>query len=494
MYSKKIVRLLALVIFSLVAFDSCSKLGIGGNSHNGRNSVARKINLDNAVGLALMKVGADGQPLTKSSYDGPRLVVLSKDGSTRLAEFEIDLDFKPSRRVSGMDEVLSSIYLVPGNIEDFSSNFLLLEDVAVKYSGSIDNWSYDDNIAFRDAIKPLCTNYILRKSDGALFRSPFFGRLHKYGLFDAEGYAREKWQYGIVEMNGGKTVVYSGNEVPYLVEYEDGTNWGGNIPDICIIRDEGDRLDVKRLGGSVITKNILFSYMPTDNTIVAFADDMSNGVWSFDMDLNPLFVDMSKELSDIVSSNSFGDYQRKLCIVANGNKAYLLNSANEKLSVHKLDYSEKEIGCHLVAQSDYNILEVFDVSGDTIVLMSNSLIVTINTRDDSVVFKSYPLGFPNDWRLFHENGVHYELDSSLQDITRYDIKNGEIGTVPVQWGSNDALVSATVRDEAAFFSVYGVSRTAKKLAYLIEKESGQVTLLSESEYSGPVVLGYSKLN
>ena len=133
--------------------------------------VKRLDNMSGARGLAVMAVGTGVQ--TRAGEEAQdRLCIIDKDGQTVLASFT----FEDSSGGSSLwKKIRETLTLVPNEIIPLTDKYLYLQGTEPSYDYV--NWRKDalsrqEEIAIDDLLGSLAGDYILRTSDGALFRSP----------------------------------------------------------------------------------------------------------------------------------------------------------------------------------------------------------------------------------------------------------------------------------------------------------------------------------
>ena len=112
----------------------------------------------------------------------------------------------------------------------------------------------------------------------------------------------------------------------------------------------------------------------------------------------------------------------------------------------------------------------------------------------AIVIEEFPADFPKDWRLYDDLGIAYEMTDDV--IYCYNLNTKEKKAVPIHWEQVDfgGFATYTAEYSNGVFSVSGRTRTATSVTVLVDVETGNVTLTGLSEYSGPVVKTYYRLN
>lgn len=429
------------------------------------------INISGAEGLSIMNMPkgstktkaltkADGETLT-------RLCIVTKGGN-KIAEFNMKIEGATNNPV--WEKIYPTLSYAPQMIVDISSNFILLVNVDPIYDQSLltpeEHSSVGEKLNASLATAAGC--YLLRKSDGTLYRSPLISF-----PYDGENYGRHIYNFN--ETSDKKSIVYGG-----WVTIEQSPSITFSFQGLMLIKDAGSKLESINTNGQVLD-GYEFSYLLDDNRCVVFQGTDKTGVWTFDMNLTPTFMD-------------FGDNLRSNIphfFIPNGNKPYAIVDGSIGKIVSKdgkLDY-EKIAQLNCAIDVPYTCTKV----GNTLELQSYGTIIKIDTITDNVSETQYPEGFPTNV-MEYSNGVCYKLSDDFKTITSYNLNTLQITTVNVNWAGNDELISGTNYGGAGFFTVTGLSRSAATLSYLINKETGEVTLLKEQTYTAPAVTCYLPLN
>ncbi|MCR5561373.1 MAG: hypothetical protein K6F58_06110 [Bacteroidales bacterium] len=109
--------------------------------------------------------------------------------------------------------------------------------------------------------------------------------------------------------------------------------------------------------------------------------------------------------------------------------------------------------------------------------------------------EGYPNGFPQEYEKYDENGI--SRDFSLDRVITYDLYTKTIKTVDIKWDSVDCgkPVSGYCHYSGGdYFTINGMTRNATNVVFLVEIETGNVSLTELTEYSGSVVTSYYRLN
>jgi len=466
-----------ILIAGIILLGSCEKLKTATTDFP-TSITLQGINISGAEGLAIMNVpkeSAQTKASTKADEDMPsRLCIVSKDG-TKIAEFNMKIEGSTNNPV--WERIYPTLTYVPQKIIDISSNFILLANVGAYYDQDLltdeEKFKGDVRQRLEEPLSAAEGCYLLRKSSGTLYRCPFY---RFPDIYSEKQYWKENCDFN--ETSDKKTITYGG-----MICFENNSYDG-----LMLIKDAGSKLESLHTNEQMLGGNYsyLFSYLPDDDHCIVFSRNYSNGAWSFDMNLSPTFVDYSTNLKSFPPQ----------IFVPNGNAPYIIGSDNSGLFLGKITLNGSVLDYVKISQ----LGELFGFpehsrswNGNKLTLSFTGTTININTDTDVVTIIQYPDDFPKDRRLYTD-GVYYQLSSDFKTITRYDLNTMKKTTVNVNWAGYDELVSGTNYGGVGFFTVTGLSRTAATLSYLINQDTGEVTLLESQTYTAPAVTSYLPLN
>ena len=463
----------------------------------------KKLDMTNAAALTVMPYSAAVKGQTKAGEDeyDDRLFIVDTDGNTKLASFTID---ESDYENTIWKEIRKTLTLVPTDILPLSQEILLLNDVRPVHD--YPNWEKDamgneEINKINILLWSLGDSYLLRVSDGALFKSPIgvdkvnnSQRLSQVVKVTADGknFILNPGKY--TEIRGYHFKLYEGNG-------------GEEHLSPWIISDKGDRFELKYPSENIQDNwgEILGLIVTKDNRIIELG--RGKGVWSYDLELNPLYLDYSQELQEFVGS-WHGDMSCSLKF-ENGTDSYIIlpgsvdvnNETVQGLHVYKVFLSGNELDCSFVCSGpsihqSYRLADgsrsYLTENGITLLLTGAKIIIDV--VNGTYVKEAMPDGFPQEWNSYDENGIAYVMTDDA--IERYDLNAREKTSVPIHWEQVD--FGGFVTYQAFFcngvFSVSGRTRTAQSVTVLIDAETGNVTLTDLAEYSGSVVKTYYRLN
>ena len=131
-------------------------------------------------------------------------------------------------------------------------------------------------------------------------------------------------------------------------------------------------------------------------------------------------------------------------------------------------------------------------SGLAILTDGRKIVIDLINKD--IIIEPFPDSFPTNWTSYDDNCIAYEMTENA--IIKYDLNAKEKTEVPIHWEQVDfgGFVTYSAYYNNGIFSVSGRTRTATSVTVLIDVETGDVTLTDLSEYSGPVIQSYYRLN
>lgn len=497
-------------IRSLIAL-ACAALALLGcqkgdkRSHGSLPSSIRveKLDLTGASALAVMPYSASPSVKTRAGEEEQyedRLYIVDMDGKTKLASFTIN-DSKYNNTI--WKEIRKSLTIVPTSIFFLSEDLLLFGDSWASHNYI--EWQKEaSNQEEIDAISDLLTSlggpYLLRISDGALFRSPFV-----VGMMDPDR-----------PMNSllGNVVKATADAKSFVVEPFDDSYFGYMIRSYeifglgrigydmplgpWIISDKGDYFEMKHpleniqpFGGGA------FGFMVTqDNRIIELG--AGNGCFSYDLDLNPLYVDYAHEVQEVFSR--IGPNYEGIPPFDFDGDTYVIAQKNQ-ISVYKVYLTANELNCSLLCSarnsvplgfSHYTSITYPTDNGINILVPGAKIIIDVVNGKCEI--DAIPDDFPQEWNAYNDNGIAYEMTDN--EILKYDINTNVKTSIPIHWEQVDfgGFVSYSASLCNGVFSVSGRTRDANSVTVLIDAETGNVSITDLAEYSGSVVKTYYRLN
>ena len=248
------------------------------------------IDLTGAHSLAVMQT-KDGKVVTRS-YGNPdyRLCVLDAEGQAKIASLTLKTAGDESN--SAWKKIKKSQTLVPGGIVPISKDYLHLDGVMAVHDENLSEITYGaaEYEAISGYLSRLGGGYILRLSDGALFKSPI-----PYISMDKSSVRRN-----IQVTSDGKTFI--------AVNPNNGIDFQNPVYSPILISDQGASLKVISSPSEILgmyADNIIV-WAPENHRFVVFNNyNTQMGAWSFDSNLQPLFLDYSPQLSPLVNKSRF---------------------------------------------------------------------------------------------------------------------------------------------------------------------------------------------
>lgn len=463
-----------------------------------------KLDMTKAAALTVMPytVGSKAQTKAEGEEYDDRLFIVDVDGNTKLASFTIK-DSNYSNTV--WKEIRKSLTLVPTSILPLSQEILLFSGVRAVHDYV--DWEQEamgqaEIDAINDLLVSLEGAYMLRISDGALFRSPI--RVNQQD--NTKPISRV-----IKSTANGKNFILSPGKwtevLGFQIEVVDYMEMAPNQMVPWVICDKGDVFELKYPSEN-IQENMsdMFGFMlVSDNRIIPFI--RGKGVWSYDLELNPLYIDYSSNLQEVLG-NWQGDLYHTLTFDS-GTDSYVVfkgdvdvNGIMEHgLLIYKVFLNGNELDCSLICSGE-SINESFDFpnrsvsyptqNGITLLLPGAKIIIDV--KNGTYVKEPMPDNFPQEWNAYDENGIAYVMTDNA--IEKYDL-NSKLKTItPIHWEQVDfgGFVTYKAFYCNGIFSVSGRTRTAQSVTVLIDAETGNVSVTDLAEYSGSVVKTYYRLN
>ncbi|MCR5561374.1 MAG: hypothetical protein K6F58_06115 [Bacteroidales bacterium] len=286
-----------------------------------------KMDMEGVEAIAIMKT-VNGKPLTKAG-DAPvdRVCVIDSEGNVELASFDLYADVEDTT----WRKVVKSITLVPRSLSPITGNYLHLDDVeavcewtepeeeeeahevTIVMGDPADSVSVAENVVITDRqyiidmvtpiINSLHGGYILRLSDGALFRSQYELLPHEYTEIRESSDGKKI----AIVLDGVVILSDEGNHLDFIhtdFNFADGQPWG-------FFRLDDDTM----------------VFLPSDN-----AQSSLEGVWSFDFTLTPYYLDYSDEFKSFLSGYS---WKSSMCL-SGGRGGYLLYTSGKTFTLYRI--------------------------------------------------------------------------------------------------------------------------------------------------------------
>ena len=469
---------LSVLVFSCKHSDDANSLKI-------KDMKFVSMDLTGVRAMAVMKT-LNGQALTRAG-EAPvdRLCVVDEEGNIKIASLVFEIDANNS----SWRNIIKSIYLIPRQIVPISDNYVLFEDCSAECE--IQEGAEESSIVSL-GITPLYLEngslvyraysmeggYILRLSDGALFRSPAspWGKLFRV-------------------LRDGRIALLTGEEMFF-------------------ISDKGDKIDVSSLSLHELLYNDSNSFFIenlfrlSDGTIFILSHPDNSeisedykGAWSFNDDLKPYFLDFSDDFKSALRSSP-----SHLSVDA-GFEDYLLTATyytKTTFSLYKLKKEGDLLDCELIQsatfESQYYLDNNDDVSitdnGDKITIYGYGFTAYICLSQSSITVEPYPEGFPQSRSSYDSNGRACE--TGMDQVVIYNLNDKTKRVVDVKWDtvSCGKLISGQCYYNVGdyYYTIKGKTRDAANVVLLVEIETGNVSLTELTEFSGSVVTSYYRLN
>ena len=466
-----------------------------------------KLDLTGAAALAVMPYSGAQNVQTKAGegeqYED-RLFIVDKDGKTKLASFTIN-DSRYSNTI--WKKIRKTLTIVPVNIIPLSKDFILFGDACCShdYIGwEQDATGQEEVDAILDLFISLEGPYILRVSDGALFRSPF--------SFVLYGKSRHPLSSIIKTSSDGKKFILSPGDWTMRMGYSIQPREWLTIGQLAIspidlvpwiLSDEGNRFAFKYLSENLPAGGTVFGFMVTPDDRIVKLGTGTTGVWSFDLNLNPLFIDCSQKYQDAFNSLFFEPFSITLLPFDYEGSTYVVKDQG---FIYRVFLNGDVLDCSLVCSGDAIPMSTWDWESESnkcvsfltengIGILASGSKTIIDLQNQSYVVERIPDDFPQDWDVYNEEGFAYEMEGN--EIRKYDINTKEKTSIPIHWEQVDFGGFVAIIDSSycnGVFSISGKTRTGQSVTVIIDAETGNVTLTDLAEYSGSVVKTYCRLN
>ena len=481
----RIRTLIALACISVTLFG-CKKEDKKFHGSLPTSITIEKVDLTGAAALAVMPYSAAPSVKTRAGEEeyGDRLFIVDRDGNTKLASFTIK-DSKYSNTI--WKEIRKTLTIVPASIIPLSEDLILFGDSyeATNYiEWQKDASSQEEIDAICDLLTSLSGPYILRISDGALFRSPFV----VIGSGEPGNAPVTSLSNVMKPTSDPKTFIIEPSYDCYL-ESDPGFllrsyeifglgRMGFGMPlGPWVVSDKGDYFEMKYPLEYIQPYGQMFGFMVTqDNRIIEFGG--GNGVFSYDLDLNPLFVDYSPEVQEVFSHGFIGtptfDFDGSTYVIIKKDD----NSGD--IFVYKIFLTDNELNCSLVCsmddcrEVDFFRIKTYSTNNGIGMLVRGAKLI-IDVVNGTCEKEAIPDDFPQEWSAYDENGVAYEMAEN--EIIKYDINSKVKTSIPIHWEQVDfggfagGFVPAAAFYCNGVFTYSGRTRTGQSVTVLIDAET-----------------------
>jgi len=506
------MRIKSLLAFAAIAMalQGCGKVYPLFHGSAPSSIKVEKVDLTNASALAVMPYSDGGSTIqTKAGGEeyGDRLFILDKDGKTTLASFSFKEDGASNNKI--WKKIRETLTLVPNQIVPLTKDLILLSSVNPVYEYTEwgnDAWGFEESDAISHLLRTLSGAYLLRTSDGALFKSPIDLSLKEgtgFGLDSFDSFLKFTPDKKNMVCVFGEFEKYRGWDFGVcddLIEYE--YSWQELFP--YVITDQGSSFTVKCPSEPLVNSFTVCGFMLTkDNTIIPLSTQ-GRGTWSFDLGLKPLFIDYTQELFNVLNGMTtyktyVFDFKSDTYIFLRKEHIEMDGQDKTGVAVYRifLNNGKLDSSLELFMESDFQ----FDLqstkitsteTGITILTNGNKLAADLINK--TIFEEQFPSDFPQYWQSYDENGIAYEMTDN--SIIKYNLNSKKKTETPIHWEQVDfgGFVTYNAYYSNGVFSVSGKTRTAQSVTVLIDVETGDVTLTGLSEYSGSVIKSYYRLN
>ena len=445
------------------------------------------IDLTGARSLAVMQT-VGGEVVTKS-HGGTayRLCVLDEEGQAKIASISLKTVGNESNKA--WKKIKQSLTLVPQKIVPISADYLHLDDVMAVHNENLAEITdgAGEYTAINGYLQKLGGGYILRISDGALFKSP----LPYVSVTDLPGAPRRFIQ----PAPDGKTFV--------AIHPSMGLDLQNPLYFPVIISDQGSAMRITSSPsdflGQILDEAMVWA--PENQRFVVFDHyHTPTGAWSFDHNLKPLFLDYSEKLSSIIArSNDLMFTYKGRCYIIDVKET----SGAVVAEMYQIAIDGDRLDCSLAFSTpcDGKLQNLsFNNYKDTITIETEVGILYIadyiSVNIDFGASPSITLGYiPYGFGEFDLNGKAYK--PGIDTIEVYDAFTNQQTVVSVQWNKTSVgrLVSAQMNVTSGdYYTVKGRTREATEVVALIEKSTGLVTITNLTEFGSPVITTSYRLN
>lgn len=455
------------------------------------------VDLTGARSLAVMQT-IDGEVVTRSVAEpGYRLCIMDEEGKAKIASFTLRISGNESN--SAWQKIKKSLTLVPGSITPVSDNYLHLDEVVAVHKENLAEITYGaaEYTVISEFLIKLWGGYILRLSDGALFKSPF----PSIAMHDFKSAHKRHFQV----TPDGKTIVG--------VHPSMGLDLQNPLYFPVVMSDQGSSFKITSNSSDILGQFLQESrvWVPENERFVVFNPYATKtGAWSFDMNLQPRFLDYSEKLSSLIDRHFMFTYRGRCYIM----ESQCHESKNDELGyeyvteirVYQVVINGDTLDCFqdftstsreqfkFAADEGMSMIETDEgalfIGGGGSVYFEFSETPSITLREIPGEFGEF-----GEFDEFDSNGKAYipEVDY----IDSYDAFTGIRTKIPVQWDKTSvgSLVSAEINNTPGdYYVVKGVTRDATTIVALIEKSTGLVTITELTELGNPIVTSSYRLN
>jgi len=294
----------------------------------------------------------------------------------------------------------------------------------------------------------------------------------------------------------GNTMVYGG----YSKYIEDMLEFSP-----IIITDNGNEMIAKFLPeGSSSGRTPAFCLTPQNRIIPLIID--AKGCWSYDFDLNPLFLDYGETLSGIEWRNtkffSFnhhlfgllpgyrdGDFELQFVeVVLDG---YTLNVTN--LDEESFPFNEwQNITMLNMGNQDYISRSI---PNGKIYPYYGGMVIA-DAKNHTLTVDSFPEGFPSRLSEYDKDGYSWVLTDNYSVIMRYSVTDKTVKQIDVKWvdytPADFVLMNYSVVSGIIYLTA--TTRDAQQHSFIIDGETGQVSDVGVTDYAGAQIKVYVRLN
>lgn len=444
------------------------------------------IDLTGARSLAVMQT-VGGEVVTKSHVEPVyRLCVLDEEGQAKIASISLKTAGNESNKA--WKKIKQSLTLVPERIVPISDDYLHLDGVSAVHKENLSEITSGagEYTAINEYLQKLGGGYILRLSDGALFKSP----LPCISLNGQIGSHRSYFQV----TPDGKTFV--------AIHPAMGLDLQNPLYFPVVISDQGAAMRITSspsdILGQILGETMVWA--PENKKFVAFNHyNTKTGAWSFDDNLNPFFLDYSERLSSLINKSI------PFMFTYNGGCYIIEHKKNtgdgSVVDLYQIAIEGNILDCSLLFSSlcddklygislDKEAVSIETEDGVLYILGDISVYIDFG-KSQSTTVRYIPSGFGE----FDRAGKSYKPD--INTIEAYDAFTDTHTVIDVQWDKTSvgSLVSAQMNNTSGdYYTVKGRTRDATEVIALIEKSTGVVTITNLTEFGSPVITTSYRLN
>ena len=446
------------------------------------------VDLTGAHSLAVMQT-KDGKVVTRS-YSQPdyRLCIMDAEGKAKIASLTLRTVGNESN--SAWKKIKQSLTLVPGAITPISSDYLHLDDVVAVHKENLSEITYGaaEYTTIQDFLGKLGGGYILRLSDGALFKSPF----PSIGVYESMSGHKRYFQV----TPDGKTIVG--------VHPSMGLDLQNPLYFPVVISDMGSSLKITSNSTDMLGQILHEArvWVPDEERFVVFNSYATKtGAWSFDMNLQPRFLDYSETLSALLGEyNNFMFTYKGRCYIMETKYCNKDDAGyDHEINMYQVIISGDKLDCYLDFTSTSREELKFDGQAGMSIETDEGILFIGGGGSVYIDFSETPSvtlrQIPGEFGEFDSNGKAYIPEVDL--IDSYDAFTGIRTKIPVQWDKTSVgtLVSAERNNTPGdYYMVKGLTREATTIVAIIEKSTGLVTITDLTELGNPVVTSSYRLN